>query len=171
MKQALLIVTLLCLLQVATAQLRKGQEAPAITLPNMQDSMVSLSSFKGKVVLLDFWASWCGPCRRSNPGLVKLYKEFKDQGLEMIGVSVDQGKMAWLDAVKEDKLPYLQLIDSRGSKSEVLDSYGIQVIPTQFLIDKEGYLREMDLRSGALRTAIKKLLKEQSGSSAATANE
>ena len=160
MKRILLITISICLLQAATAQLRKGQEAPAIDLPNMQDSIVSLSSFKGKVVLLDFWASWCGPCRRSNPALIKLYNEFKNQGLEIVGVSVDQGKMAWLDAVKEDKLPYVQIIDSRGSKSEVLNSYEIQVIPTQFLIDKQGYLREKDLRGSSLRNAIKKLLNE-----------
>ncbi len=160
MKKILLITISICLLQAATAQLRKGQEAPAIDLPNMQDSIVSLSSFKGKVVLLDFWASWCGPCRRSNPALVKLYNEFKDQGLEIVGVSVDQGKMAWLDAVKDDKLPYVQLIDSRGSKSDVMNNYEIQVIPTQFLIDKQGYLREKDLRGGSLRNAIKKLLSE-----------
>lgn len=160
MKKLMVIAISFFFLQAVSAQLRKGQEAPAIDLPNMQDSIVSLSSFKGKVVLVDFWASWCRPCRRSNPGLVKLYKEFKDQGLEIISVSIDQGKMAWLDAVKEDKLQHVQLIDSRGSKSEVLNNYEVQVVPTQYLIDKEGYLREKDLGGNALRNAIKKLLKE-----------
>jgi peroxiredoxin len=160
MKKFFVLLISTCLLQAASAQLRKGQEAPPITLPNTQDSMISLASFKGKVVLLDFWASWCGPCRRSNPKLVKLYKEFKNQGFEIVAISLDQGKMAWLDAIKQDGLPYTQLIDSRGSKSEVADSYGIYQIPTQFLIDKEGKLQEKDLGGKQLRSAIQQLLKK-----------
>jgi peroxiredoxin len=160
MKKLFVFLITACLLQTASAQLQKGIQAPEITLPNPQDSMISLSAFKGKVVLLDFWASWCGPCRRSNPKLVKLYKEFKNQGFEIVAVSLDQGKMAWLNAIKEDGLPYLQLIDSRGSKSDVADNYGIYQIPTQFLIDKEGRIQEKDLDGKQLRTAIQQLLKK-----------
>jgi peroxiredoxin len=160
MQKILFLLVATCLWQGTSAQLRKGQEAPAIKLPNMKDSSVLLSSFKGKVVLLDFWASWCGPCRRSNPKLVKLYNAYKTQGFEIVAVSLDQDKAAWVQAVRQDKLPYTQLIDNRGSQSEVANNYGIYQIPTQYLVDKQGYLREKDLEGKPLENAIQKLLKE-----------
>lgn len=160
MKKILTTILLAFALQAAIAQLQQGQRAPEITLPNMQDSMISLSSFRGKVVLLDFWASWCGPCRRSNPKLIKLYNKFKSQGFEIVAVSLDKGKMSWLDAVKDDKLPYTQMIDSRSGDSSVASAYGIFQIPTQFLIDKDGRLQEKDLEGKKLELAIGKLLKE-----------
>lgn len=146
--------------QICSAQLKKGQVAPAVTLMNATDSLVSLSAFKGKVVLLDFWASWCGPCRAGNPGLVKLYNEFKDQGFEIVAISLDQNRKAWLQAIKQDGLTYTQLLDSRGSSSEIANTYGIYQIPTSYLIDKQGRLQEKDLHGNMLKNKVKDLLKE-----------
>jgi peroxiredoxin len=145
--------------QFCFSQLKKGQSAPSITLSNASDSSVSLSSFKGKVVLLDFWASWCGPCRQSNPALVKLYDEFKNQGFEIVAVSLDQNRKAWLQAIKQDGLTYTQLLDARGADSEVANTYGISEIPTSFLIDKQGRLQERNLHGKVLKNRIIELLK------------
>lgn len=160
LRKVLLIVLLVTGVQHGFAQLRRGQAAPAITLSNASDSLISLSSFKGKVVLLDFWASWCGPCRQSNPKLVKLYEEFKDQGFEIVAVSLDQNRKAWLQAIKQDGLTYTQLLDPRGSSSEIANTYGIYQIPTSYLIDKQGRLQDKDLHGNALKNKVKDLLKE-----------
>ena len=159
MKNIILIVTALFFTQVITAQVKEGQPAPEISLPNAKDSIVNLSSFKGKVVLLDFWASWCGPCRASNPGVVKLYKKYKNQGFEVYGVSIDSKKTAWLKAVKTDKITYTQVCDKAGWYSPVAGSYGVNEIPTTFLIDKSGIVAAIDLDGKELETKIKELLK------------
>src|SRR5882762_9818234 len=85
------------------AQLKVGETVPEISLPNVNDSIITLSSFKGKIVLIDFWASWCGPCRQANPGVVRLYNKYKDKGFEVFGVSLDNKKNDWLKAIKHDK--------------------------------------------------------------------
>ena len=146
--------------QLANAQLKKGQPAPAISLVDPHDSVITLASFKGKVVLLDFWASWCGPCRASNHNLVKLYDELKNEGFEIVAVSLDDNKKAWLQAVKQDGLVYTQLIDPNGSGSGVANTYGIYQIPTSYIIDKQGRLQEKDLSGNALKNKVKELLKE-----------
>ena len=160
LQKALLTFLFVTGVQLCFAQLKKGVAAPDITLSNTKDSLVSLSSFKGKVVLLDFWASWCGPCRESNPKLVKLYDEFKNQGFEIVAVSLDQNRKAWLQAVKQDGLAYTQLLDPRGSSSEIANRYGIYQIPTSYLIDKQGRLQNKDLHGDMLRNKVKDLLKD-----------
>ena len=140
------------------AQVTIGQEAPEISLPNAAGNTITLSSLKGKIVLLDFWASWCGPCRAANPGIVKLYKKYKERGFEVYAVSLDESKKKWINAIKRDKLTYTQVIDVNVWESSVGLNYGLEAIPTNFLIDKTGKIVAIDLEGAALEKMIKSLL-------------
>ena len=151
-------VILLLLSITAKAQVKVGQMAPEISLPNTKDSMVSLSSFKGKVVLLDFWASWCGPCRASIPSVVKLYDKYKEKGFEVFGVSIDSKKSAWLKAIKHDNINYVQVIDKDGWNAKTAELYGVNEIPTTFLLNKKGEIIAVDLEGKQLEDKIIELL-------------
>lgn len=143
---------------MAQAQVRIGQPAPEIALPDAKDSIVTLSSFKGKVVLIDFWASWCYPCRQSIPGVVKLYNKYKSKGFEVLAVSIDSKRSEWKRASKYFRLPYTSLLDPNGWNAKVIDTYGINGIPATFLLDKEGRIVAIDEEGPALEAAIKELL-------------
>lgn len=157
MKGVIAVVSLFLSVQL-TAQVRLGQQAPEISLPNIKDSIVTLSSFKGKVVLIDFWASWCGPCRRSNPAVVKLYNKYRNSGFEVLGVSVDSKKNAWLRAVKQDNINYAQVLE-RGGQSNFAYKYGVTQIPTTFLLNKKGIIVGIDLEGKELEDKIVELLR------------
>lgn len=144
----------------SAGQLKQGYKAPEIALPAAGGDTILLSSLRGKVVLLDFWASWCGPCRVSNRGLVKLYPKFKDKGFEILGVSLDEDRKDWLAAVKKDKISWLQVNDNTGWESVTASRWGIRAIPTSYLIDKDGTLLAMDLEGKELEKALKQLLEE-----------
>jgi peroxiredoxin len=141
------------------AQLRPGANAPEIALPDTNDSIIKLSSFAGKVVLIDFWASWCGPCRASIPQVKRLYKKFKDKGFEVFAVSIDDKKEEWLKAIKHDKLLYTLVVDYHGWYSKVLEQYFVDGIPMSFLLDKTGTIVAINLDGRKLEQKIEGLLK------------
>lgn len=157
MKQLLLILAFCCSL-ATYAQVNTGTQAPDFTLKDLNNTAVKLSDFRGKVVLVDFWASWCGPCRRSNPKMVRLYEKFKDRGLIIIGVSIDEKKASWKAAVKKDQLPYIQLNDPAGWQSPTAEKYGVEAIPATFLIDAKGIIRAIDAEGTELEQKISELL-------------
>ena len=151
------IVLIMCL--TGAAQIKIGAAVPEISLPDVKDSVINLSSYKGKVVLIDFWASWCAPCRQANPSVVRLYKKYKGQGFEVFGVSLDNKKAAWVKAIKQDKIKYVQVIDTGGWNSTVAATYGVEQIPTNFLLDRNGNVVAIDAEGKELDKLVKDLLK------------
>lgn len=132
-----------------------GMEAPDIALPNPQGDTLRLSALRGKVVLIDFWASWCGPCRRENPHVVRLYERFHDKGFEIFSVSLDQSRDKWLDAIQKDGLRWpCHVSDLRGWNSAAGRLYGIQSIPATVLVDREGNILARNLRGAELERKL-----------------
>jgi len=128
-----------------------GSKAPDFKAQTVDGHMVNLSDFLGKgYVLVDFWASWCVPCRKENPKLVTLYEKYKDKGFEIIGVSLDNKTNPWLIAIENDGLPWTQLIDLSAWAGQGVSSYGIRLIPYKVLIDKEGTIVAKNLRDADL---------------------
>ncbi|NQX40057.1 Peroxiredoxin [Pedobacter steynii] len=142
--------------------LQKGSNGQAMldfTQNDMDGKPVRFSSFKGKYVLVDFWASWCGPCRGENPNVLKAYNDFKDKGFTVLGVSLDDSGDKWKKAVQEDKMPWTQVSDLKGWKNEVSTYYGIQGIPSNYLVDPNGVIIARNLRGEALQEKLKELMK------------
>ena len=134
-----------------------GAEAPLFAGPNPEGEEISLESLRGKIVLIDFWASWCGPCRRENPNVVKLYNEYKEQGFEILGVSLDRTKDRWVQAIAADKLTWLHISDLKGWKSKYAQQYGVSSIPQTVLLDREGKIIARNLRGAQLAQRLKQV--------------
>ena len=132
-----------------------------IKLPDVKGDSITLASLKGKVVLLDFWASWCMPCRAANKKLVKLYDKYSKQGFEIFSVSLDEEKKDWQKAIIKDKINWLQVNDPRGSwNAKTAADWNISVLPTSFLINKKGDVVAMDPEGKELEKGVKDLLQE-----------
>ncbi len=132
-----------------------GKAAPLFTLTDMDGNEVSVDDFKGKYVLLDFWASWCRPCREESPNMVKAYKQFGGEDFEIVGVSLDKTSEPWLKAVKDDGMTWTQLHDPKG---DVANIYGVESIPFTLLLDKEGVIIDRNLRGEALQNKLEEIL-------------
>jgi thiol-disulfide isomerase/thioredoxin len=135
----------------------EGAMAPEINLATPAGPTLALSSLRGKYVLIDFWASWCGPCRRENPNVVKTYATYKDKGFEIFGVSLDQNREAWLKAIETDKLVWKHVSDLQYWNSAGAQAYQVNSIPQTFLVDPTGRIIAKGLRGAALDNYLAKL--------------
>jgi peroxiredoxin len=138
-----------------------GAQAPDFTLYTADGKSVSLASYRGKYVLIDFWAFWCGPCRRENPNVAKVYGEYKDRNFEILGVTLDNesNRDKWLKAIKDDNLTWPQVADLKtGNKNEAVTKYSVKAIPQNFLIDPNGKIVATNLRGEELKTTVARFI-------------
>lgn len=138
-----------------------GKTAPTFSMADAAGKMVSLADFKGKYVLIDFWASWCGPCRKENPNVVAAYKKYHDKGFEILGVSLDSNKEPWLKAIATDGLTWNHVSDLKGWKNSAAALYGVKSVPASFLISPDGKIVAKDLRGEVLHKKLASLFVEK----------
>ncbi len=135
-----------------------GKKAPVFSQADSLGKTVSVEDFKGKYLLVDFWASWCKPCRKENPNLVNAYTRFKSKGLEILGVSLDNNKAAWLKSIKEDGLTWVQVSDLKGWRNAVAVQYGVNSIPFNMLLDANGVIVAKNLGGDELEYRLAEIL-------------
>jgi peroxiredoxin len=135
-----------------------GKTVPELVMPDVNGKDVSITSFRGKFVLIDFWASWCGPCRMENPNVVKAYNEFKGKNFTILGVSLDKDKDAWKKAIAQDHLSWTQMSDLKYWNSQAVETFGFQGIPFNVLVDPSGKVIAESLRGEDLDSKLKQVL-------------
>lgn len=142
------------------AHLDIGKKAPNFSGPNPEGKTINLNAIKGKVTIIDFWASWCGPCRKENPNVVKVYKKYHDKGLEIIGVSLDRKdqKDKWIAAIEKDQLDWHHISNLEYFNDPIAKLYNITAIPATFILDEKGNIVAKNLRGPALEAKIAELL-------------
>lgn len=136
-----------------------GKVAPEFSLPDTAGVDVSLSDFRGKYVLLDFWASWCPPCRKENPNVVSAYQQYKDKNFTVLGISLDKDKAKWLKAIQDDNLTWTHVSDLKYWDSEIPALYGVRGIPANVLLDPNGVIIAKNIKEEALHDKLKEVLK------------
>ncbi len=140
------------------AQTQVGAQAPEITMTGVDGETIKLSSFKGKYVLIDFWASWCKPCRIENPNVVKMYNKYKNRDFEIFGVSLDEERRKWVEAIRQDGIEWVQVSDLNGWNNEAAQTYNVNSIPETVLVNPEGEIIARGLRGRDLEEKLEKLL-------------
>jgi peroxiredoxin len=139
------------------SRLVPGVKAPELALPDSTGALLPVSAFRGSVLLLDFWAAWCQPCRVENPDLVRIYRRFHDQGFEILGISLDKTRTDWLQAVARDGLLWPQVSDLKYMQSEAVRVYDIRTVPTNYLLNREGIILAKNLRPAQLEAYLDRL--------------
>ena len=155
MKKSIFVAAALFISVLSFSQPNVGDKAKEITLPDAKGKNINLSSLKGKVVLIDFWASWCVPCRKKVPEIKKTYSKFKPKGFEIYGISLDDDATSWKQAIKEDRITWLHVNDAKG---DVAGLWNVNYIPNTFLLDKTGKIIAINPSLEELNTLLQKLL-------------
>lgn len=135
-------------------------EIVSFSQADTSETIINTKRFKGKYLLVDFWASWCGPCRAENPNIKKAYDKYKNNGFEIISVSLDNNKQSWKNAIKKDSLTWTHVSDLKGWQNEIALKYCIRSVPSNFLLDKDGKIIAKDLRGEALQKKISELFNQ-----------